>query len=99
MAGFWRTIVSFLMVEERVAVPRRRQVSACSACRHWVAPDKITAREVPSSRAILWAKDNGYGRCTVKPAKDRKRERGETKRFTQPTDSCGQFEKMPEKAM
>ncbi len=94
MASFWHRLVNFFMIEERVAPPPRpRPVNNCSACRHWVAPDKITSREVPSTRAIQWAKENGYGRCTAKATKDQQRERGETKRFTMPTDGCGQFQK------
>lgn len=94
MAGFWHRLVNFFMVEDRAAPPPRpRQVDSCASCRHWVAPDKITAKIVPSTRAIQWAQDNGYGRCTAKPTKNQGQERGDTKRFTLPTDGCGQFQK------
>lgn len=94
MAGFWHRLVNFFMIEERrAAPPRLRQVDSCSACRNWLPPGRITTREVPSVRAIQWAQDNGYGRCTAKPSKDQQHERGDTKRFTLPTDGCGQFQK------
>ncbi len=99
MASFWHRLVSFFMIEERVAVAKPRAVNNCAACRFWVSPDKITSREVPSTRAIQWAKDNGYGRCTVKASSDQDRKRGETKRFTISTDGCGQYAKRPETAL
>ncbi|KJV08338.1 hypothetical protein VZ95_18430 [Elstera litoralis] len=99
MTSFWHRLVNFFMVQERITVPKPRAVNNCSACRFWVAPDKITQKEVPSTRAIQWAKDNGFGRCTAKAAPDQNKARGETKRFTMPTDGCGQYAKRPETAL
>ncbi len=87
-----RSIIDFLSVEERVAPPPvRRAPDACATCKHWIGPDALTTKVVPSARAIAWAKDGGFGRCTAPSAGTH--ERGETKRFTLPNDSCGQYAK------
>lgn len=82
--GFWRRLFWFLSTEEK---PVQKSTAGCIQCRHWVAPNAITQKIVPSTRAIDWAVANGFGRCTSPsgPGADKKR-------FTKPSERCDQHQ-------
>ncbi|MFD2261490.1 hypothetical protein ACFSM5_01230 [Lacibacterium aquatile] len=86
--GFWGKVFHFLSTEDSPQ-PQARSKSnpGCVLCRHWVEPNAITTKIVPSQRAVDWAKSNGFGRCTAPASGD-----VEKKRFTKQTDGCDQHQ-------
>lgn len=89
--GLLKRFVNALMVEETLDVRQQNPADVCRVCVHWIAPDALTAKIVPSERAIEWARKGGYGRCQAPrpPANDK----GDSKRFTLPTAWCQGYKK------
>ena len=85
MAGIFGRIVDALSVEEKVVIPKRRvkPVQGCANCTWWVSPDALTTKVLSSARAVAWAKDNGFGRCTATA-----RGVDDKKRFTKAESGC-----------
>jgi hypothetical protein len=66
VTGIFSKIRDALSVTETIIVPQKRvrPKSNCASCFYWCSPDALTQKVLPSARAIAWAKDNDFGRCT-----------------------------------
>ena len=99
MSGIFSKIRDALSVTETTFTPpkRVRPTRGCSSCSFWVGPDNLTQKVLPSARAIAWAKDNGFGRCTHQ-ARGGNDSTSDKKRFTKPDAGCDLWAAASEKA-
>lgn len=99
MTGILGKIWDALHVIETPPPPRRVKPSnGCNNCRHWVPPDKLTAELLGSQRAVAWAREGGFGRCTSKTGPQLEKGK-EAKRFTLPESGCNGWTAKPEMAV